>query len=111
MTALWFVLAAAGGALARHGVNRLGHAWIGTVAVNGLGSFVLGLVAGGAVDGDARVVIGTAACGSLTTFSMFALEVVEARDATRIRIVSITIAVTVAAAAVGHQSARLLVGG
>lgn len=102
MIAVWFALAAAGGGLLRHGVNVLGRGWVGTLTVNVIGAFVLGFVLGAEVSDDVRLVVGTAACGSLTTFSTFALEAVEARDATRVRIVASTVGGTVAAAAAGY---------
>jgi fluoride exporter len=46
----------------------------GTLAVNLLGSFLLGAVAGIALDGDAYRVAGTGFLGSFTTFSTWALE-------------------------------------
>jgi CrcB protein len=46
----------------------------GTLAVNLLGSFVLGVLVGIALDGDAYRVAGTGFLGSFTTFSTWALE-------------------------------------
>jgi CrcB protein len=46
----------------------------GTLAVNLLGSFVLGVVVGATVRGDAYDVAGTGLLGSFTTFSTWALE-------------------------------------
>lgn len=102
VTGVWFAVAAAAGGLARHGVNLLGRAWLGTLAVNVAGALALGYVLGADVSNDVRLIVGTAACGSLTTFSTFALEVVEARDAVRVRIVVLNLAGTIMAAAVGH---------
>ena len=102
MTPVWFALAAGGAALVRHGVNLRGRGWIGTLAVNVAGALVLGYVLGSDAPGDVRLVVGTAACGSLTTFSTFVLETVEARDAARIRIVAVTILGTITAASIGH---------
>ncbi len=85
MTALlWVGVAALGGvgALLRFGVDgfvaeRAGSSsefpW-GTFAVNISGSFVLGLLAGAALHGDALLLAGTAALGSYTTFSTWMLE-------------------------------------
>lgn len=102
MTAVWFALAAAAGAMIRHGVNLLGRAWLGTLAVNVAGALLLGYLLGSGASGDTVLVVGTAGCGSLTTFSTFALETVEARDATRIRIVAVMVVGTLAAAALGY---------
>ena len=46
----------------------------GTFAVNISGAFVLGLVAGAALHGDALLLAGTAVLGSYTTFSTWMLE-------------------------------------
>jgi CrcB protein len=46
----------------------------GTLAVNLLGSFILGGVVGATVRGDAYDVAGTGLLGSFTTFSTWALE-------------------------------------
>jgi CrcB protein len=46
----------------------------GTLAVNLSGAAVLGAIAGAALEGDARLLAGTAAVGSYTTFSTWMLE-------------------------------------
>ena len=46
----------------------------GTLVVNGLGSFVLGLLIGLGVAGNDMLLAGTAALGSFTTFSTWMLE-------------------------------------
>ena len=102
MIAVWFALAATAGAVVRHGVNLLGRAWVGTLVLNVVGAFVLGALTGSGASADTLLVVGTAGCGSLTTFSTFALEVVEARDTTRVWIVAATVAGTILAAATGY---------
>jgi fluoride exporter len=79
---VWVVVAVLGGAGA---VGRLvldaavsartGDAfpW-GTLAVNLSGAFLLGLLAGAGVTGDALLLAGTALLGSYTTFSTWMLE-------------------------------------
>ena len=47
---------------------------VGTLAVNLSGCFVLGLLAGAGVAGDAYLLTGTAALGSYTTFSTWILD-------------------------------------
>jgi fluoride exporter len=47
---------------------------LGTLAVNVSGSFLLGLLVGADVAGDALLLAGTAALGSYTTFSTWMLE-------------------------------------
>ncbi len=102
MTAIWFVVAAAGGAIARHQVNRLGTGWLGTLALNVSGAFALGLLL--AVEpGHADVtVLGAGLLGSLTTFSTFALEFVEAPRRLRLVILVGNVGLGLAAAALGH---------
>lgn len=46
----------------------------GTFAVNSSGAFLLGLVTGLALTGNALVLVGTATLGSYTTFSTWMLE-------------------------------------
>ncbi len=84
MTALLVVLGAAVGAPARY---LVGHhlrsrtpatAAAGTLLVNVLGSFVLGLSVAAGLGGSWLALVGTGFCGALTTFSSFALEVWEA---------------------------------
>jgi CrcB protein len=47
---------------------------VGTLAVNLSGAFLLGLVTGLALTGDALLLVGTATLGSYTTFSTWMLE-------------------------------------
>ena len=68
------------GALCRHylaGAVQREPFPLGTLAVNALGSFVLGLVTFADVTGDAALLIGVGACGSFTTFSSFSVETVR----------------------------------
>lgn len=61
--------------------ERLGAAPpVGTLAVNVVGSLVLGLVVGAALDGSLLALVGTGFCGALTTFSTLALELWDALD-------------------------------
>ncbi|GGL68008.1 fluoride efflux transporter CrcB [Halocalculus aciditolerans] len=77
------------GALCRHAVSTRLPAEdypLGTLAVNVLGSFTLGLLTFSGVGGDALLFLGTGACGAFTTFSSFAYETmrfVEADDYAR----------------------------
>lgn len=78
--ALGLALAGGLGALARFLLDgivsaRTGGGFpAGTFVVNISGAFVLGLVVGAALDGDALAVVGTGALGSYTTFSTWMLE-------------------------------------
>ncbi len=101
MTAALFVIAAGTGAALRHSVNRLGRGWLGTLAVNVLGSFLLGLLLGSGPSPSTSTVIGTALLGSFTTFSMFALEVAEEQPARRVAIVGGSLVLGIGAAAIG----------
>jgi len=82
---LFVCLGAAVGAPARYLVDRavqsraersrLGSLmpW-GTLTVNVVGSFVLGLVVGLGVPDEVRLLVGTGLCGALTTYSTFGYE-------------------------------------
>jgi fluoride exporter len=73
------------GAALRHGVNRASLAWLGpgfpwgTLAVNVLGSFAMGLLAGlflarSGIGEEARLFLATGILGGFTTFSAFSLD-------------------------------------
>lgn len=77
MTPLLVALGAAVGAPLRFWVGgRLdGAGWpTGTLLVNVVGSFLLGLLAGLAVDGHTMALLGVGFCGGLTTYSSFAVQ-------------------------------------
>jgi len=68
------------GALSRYYVSgRLDTASFptGTLAVNVIGSFALGLVTFLGVGNDVLLLVGVGACGSFTTFSSFSVETVR----------------------------------
>ena len=79
---VWAAVAGLGGvgALARFlldGViaSRIGRSFpFGTLIVNLTGAFLLGLLTGLALEGDALLLAGTATLGSYTTFSTWMLE-------------------------------------
>lgn len=50
---------------------------LGTLAVNVIGSFALGLVTFSGTGGEVVLLLGTGACGSFTTFSSFSFETVQ----------------------------------
>lgn len=75
-----FLLVAAGAAVgaplryvAAHVLDGRLH-W-GTILVNVVGSFLLGLFSGMALSGDTTALLGTGFCGALTTYSAFAVQV------------------------------------
>ena len=79
MTALLVALGAAVGAPARLLAGR----WLdgttpwGTLAVNLLGSAVLGWLVGHGVDGHPMALLGTGFCGAFTTYSALAVQSVD----------------------------------
>jgi fluoride exporter len=111
---VWVGVAMLGGcgALARFGLTLLvadrlhPHLPLGTLAVNVSGAFLLGLLAGAAVDGDARLLLGAGALGSYTTFSTWMVETQRIEEAGRRRIAVANIVLSVvlglAAVALGH---------
>jgi CrcB protein len=86
--AAWVGVAVVGGfgALARFGLTLLvadrfhPHLPVGTLAVNLSGAFLLGLLAGAAVEGDARLIFGAGLLGAYTTFSTWMVETGELRE-------------------------------
>jgi CrcB protein len=86
-----------------------------TLAVNVIGSLVLGLVTGlgaaGVLGADALLFVGTGACGAFTTFSTFAFETVDRNETRGTRVAAAnavgTLALALAAAALGFQLATL----
>lgn len=68
------------GALCRHYLASLVDIEgfpLGTLSVNVLGSFVLGLVTFAGLDSELVLLVGTGACGSFTTFSSFSVDTVQ----------------------------------
>jgi CrcB protein len=75
----------------------------GTLAVNLIGSFVLGLLAGEAVSGSSMALLGTGFCGGLTTYSSFAVQAIDRGPRLGSTYVVLTIAGCLALAALGYQ--------
>jgi fluoride exporter len=100
------------GALARFGLTLLvadrlhPHLPVGTLAVNVSGAFLLGLLAGASVDGDARLLFGAGLLGAYTTFSTWIIETQRIGEAGKRRLalvnVGLSIALGLAAAALGR---------
>ncbi|WP_276260016.1 fluoride efflux transporter CrcB [Haloglomus litoreum] len=66
------------GALARHLLGeRIEEATYDTLAVNVIGSFLLGVLVAVPVGSDLLLLAGTGFCGAFTTFSSFAYETVR----------------------------------
>jgi CrcB protein len=111
---LWLGVAVLGGcgALARFGLTLLvadrlhPHLPLGTLAVNVSGAFLLGLLAGASLEGDARLLLGAGAIGSYTTFSTWMVETQRIEEAGKRRLaitnVVFSIALGLAAVAFGR---------
>jgi CrcB protein len=99
---MWIAVAVLGGlgAIARFVVDAVIREAIatklpvGTLVVNVSGSFLLGLVCGLALSGDALVLAGTATLGSYTTFSTWMLETERAREQDRPSIAILNVVVS-----------------
>ena len=82
MTAVMVALGALVGAPLRYLTDRWLRRWrdttfpVGTLVVNVVASFVLGIVAGagGRIDSTTAALIGTGFCGSMSTYSTFGFE-------------------------------------
>jgi fluoride exporter len=89
------------GALARFGLTLLvadrlhPHLPLGTLAVNVSGAFLLGLLAGASVDGDARLLLGAGAIGAYTTFSTWMLETQRVDEAGRRRLAAVNLVLSI----------------
>jgi CrcB protein len=76
VTALLVALGGGAGAAIRFFLSQHLDARVpwGTLLVNTVGSFVLGVCSGLALDGQALALIGVGFCGGLTTYSAFAVQ-------------------------------------
>jgi CrcB protein len=103
------------GALLRFAVDgavseRVGSAefpW-GTFVVNISGAFLLGLVAGVALHGDALLLAGTATLGSYTTFSTWMLEAHRLGEDGVLRIAVLNVAVSIVVGVGAAELGRLI---
>lgn len=119
-TVLWVAFGGAIGSAARYGlagaVNYRAHPW-GTVAVNVIGAFVLGLLVGAwgfHADTDARIGIAIGLLGGFTTFSTFAVDLIHlwehGHQGTALASVAVTLIVGVGAAIGGVALGRSVTG-
>jgi CrcB protein len=84
---------------------------LGTVAVNVLGSFALGLLVFGGAGGDLVLFLGTGAAGSFTTYSSFSYQTVRLWETGERRRAAVNAVGTLVAAGGALAVAWLLVGG
>lgn len=102
--AIWVAVAALGsvGSIARFLLDgavsaRAGGAFpLGTLAVNASGAFLLGVLDGVALSGDALILIGSATIGSYTTFSTWMFETHRLGEDGRLLAAALNLLVSVA---------------
>jgi CrcB protein len=114
MIALFVALAGAGGVLARYWLSSIVHGgalpWM-TVAINVVGSFLLGvLVVAHSTSPHVRTILGVGFLGGFTTFSSFSVQVfldIEAGEpASGLVLLAASIVAGLAAAAGGYYVGR-----
>jgi CrcB protein len=116
--AVWVGVGVLGGcgALARFGLtlfvaDRLHpHFPAGTLLVNLSGAFLLGLLAGASVEGDARLLLGAGLLGSYTTFSTWMVETQRIGEAGKRRIAVLNVLLSIALGLAGAALGRILGG-
>jgi fluoride exporter len=117
--ALWLSVGALGGlaSIGRYVVHgllpvdeRAGFP-LGTLAVNVTGSFLLGLLIGAAVHGDAYLLEGTAAIGSYTTFSTWMIDTERLIRDARLAGAALNIAASLALGVAALELGRGITGG
>jgi len=112
VTLAWVAVAGAAGVTARYAVGLLTPSLWATLAVNVLGSLLLGLLVevGRDLPDAVRTAVGVGFLGGFTTFSTFSVQaVLEAeggRVGTAALYVALSVALGIAAAAVGYGLGR-----
>jgi CrcB protein len=114
--AVWVGVAILGGcgALARFGLTLLvadrlhPHLPVGTLTVNVSGAFLLGLLAGASLEGDARLLLGAGAIGSYTTFSTWMVETQRIEEAGKRRLAVTNVVLSIALGLTAVALGRLL---
>jgi len=74
MTPLFFLIAASAGAVGRHFVGQMICSWQALLIVNTVASGLLGVIIGAQLSIGTATILGIGFCGSLSTYSSFALE-------------------------------------
>lgn len=112
MTVVLVALAGAAGVLARYGIGQVAPSMWATMAVNVVGSFLLGALVHAGRDWapEARDALGAGFLGGFTTYSTFSVQAVLEADGGRIATAALYVAASVvlglAAAAGGYALAR-----
>ena len=103
MTVLLVALGAALGAPTRYVAGHLldGRLPWGTILVNVMGSFLLGLSSGWGLSGASMAFVGVGFCGALTTYSAFAVQTHDRGPRLGTLNVLLTVPVALAACALG----------
>lgn len=101
MTPVLFVLVAAAGAALRLGVGLVVCTWQALLVVNVAGSALLGMTLAADVSAATTTIVGVGLCGTLTTYSSFALEVRSLGWRWGTAYAALTIASVAAAASIG----------
>lgn len=115
----WVAVGGAIGAVSRYGVTLVFARWFGagfpwgTLVVNGVGSFVLGVLVEAAlsdprISPGAKALIGTGFCGGLTTFSTFSVETLRMPPALALPNVAANLGLSLATAWIGISLVRTL---
>jgi CrcB protein len=113
VTAVWVGVAGMGGVLARYALSTPFHGsalpWV-TVAINVVGSFVLGmLVTAHGLSSELRTALGVGFLGGFTTFSTFSLDAMTLWERGDIALAAVYVAASVTFALVGIAAGTALV--
>jgi CrcB protein len=114
VTVAIIAVAGAAGVLARYGVGQLTPSMWATLAVNVVGSLLLGILvhAGRDLDPALRDALGVGFLGGFTTFSTFSVQALLEADGgkpgTALLYVTASVVLGIAAAAAGYYGAKAL---
>ena len=114
MTLVWLTLCGAAGVLARYGLGLAVQSIWTIVAINLIGSFMLGFLihAGAGLSESTRTAIGVGFLGGFTTFSTMTvqtvLEIEGGREALALAYLAVTVVGGMTMAIAGYLSAKLI---